>query len=37
LLTPVLITNPDNFKELEMNIWAQVKAGQDEILTYKVK
>lgn len=37
LLTPVLITNPDNFKELEMNIGAQVKAGQDEILTYKAK
>jgi len=37
LLTPVLITNPDNFKEIEMNIGAQVKAGQDEVLTYKAK
>ncbi|ERI95526.1 putative glucose-specific phosphotransferase enzyme IIA component [Clostridiales bacterium oral taxon 876 str. F0540] len=37
LLTPVLITNPDGFKELEMNIGAQVKAGQDEVLTYKAK
>lgn len=37
LITPVLITNPDNVKELTANIGAEVRAGRDEILTYKTK
>lgn len=37
LITPVLITNPDIFKDLEATIGAVVKAGQDEVLTYKAK
>jgi sugar PTS system EIIA component len=37
LITPVLITNPDMFKEIAGSIGASVKAGTDEILTYKAK
>lgn len=37
LITPVLITNVDNVKELEGNVGAEVKAGQDEVLNFKVK
>jgi glucose-specific phosphotransferase system IIA component len=35
LVTPVLITNPDGFKDIEGKIGTQVKAGQDEVITYK--
>lgn len=37
LITPVLVTNPDIFKDIEGNIGASVKAGNDEVLTYKAK
>jgi glucose-specific phosphotransferase system IIA component len=37
LITPVLITNPDNVKELTASLGAEVRAGKDEILTYKIK
>ncbi|MCM0647094.1 PTS glucose transporter subunit IIA [Clostridium swellfunianum] len=37
LITPVLVTNPDIFKDIEGNIGAIVKAGNDEVLTYKAK
>lgn len=37
LITPVLVTNPDIFKDIEGNIGTIVKAGNDEVLTYKAK
>lgn len=37
LITPVLITNPDIFKDINGNVGATVKAGSDEVLTYKSK
>lgn len=37
LITPVLITNIDNFKDITGNIGVSVKAGSDEVLTYKSK
>jgi glucose-specific phosphotransferase system IIA component len=37
LITPVLVTNPDIFKDIAGNIGANVKAGSDEVLTYKAK
>lgn len=37
LITPVLVTNMDNVKELNGNIGAEVKAGYDEILSFKTK
>ncbi len=37
LVTPVLITNPDSFKEIEGFVGSTVKAGSDEVLTYKAK
>lgn len=37
LITPVLVTNPDDFKDFEGSIGAYVKAGSDEVLTYKSK
>lgn len=35
LVTPVLITNPDIVSEINGSIGSYVKAGKDEILTYK--
>lgn len=37
LITPVLITNMDMFKDISGNIGADVKAGNDEVVTYKAK
>lgn len=37
LVTPVLITNPDIFKDIVGSIGINVKAGNDEVLTYKAK
>lgn len=37
LITPVLVTNPDIFKDITGNIGVNVKAGSDEVLTYKAK
>lgn len=37
LVTPVLITNPENIKDLEVKIGMKVEAGKDEVLTYKIK
>lgn len=37
LVTPLLITNTDNIKDLEVKLGAKVNAGQDEVLTYKLK
>jgi sugar PTS system EIIA component len=37
LVTPVIITNPDNIKDLEVRLGANVKAGEDEVITYKIK
>lgn len=37
LVTPVLITNPDNIKELEVKVGTRVRAGEDEVISYKIK
>jgi glucose-specific phosphotransferase system IIA component len=37
LVTPVLITNPDGFKDIVGSIGANVKAGSDEVINYKEK
>jgi glucose-specific phosphotransferase system IIA component len=37
LVTPVLITNVDGFKDIVGNVGASVKAGRDEVVTYKSK
>ncbi|MDW8802309.1 PTS glucose transporter subunit IIA [Clostridium sp. A1-XYC3] len=37
LITPVLITNPDNLKELKYDIDMLVQAGKEAVVTYKTK
>lgn len=37
LVTPVLITNPDMTSEIKSFVGESVKAGENEILTYKTK
>ena len=37
LLTLVLITNPDIFKDIVGSIGANVRAGNDEVINYKAK
>jgi glucose-specific phosphotransferase system IIA component len=37
LVTPVLITNPDNLKEIKYNSNIVVEAGKDAVITYKSK
>ncbi|SKA88794.1 PTS system IIA component, Glc family [Clostridium sp. USBA 49] len=37
LITPVLITNVDDVKDISANIGVEVKAGCDEILSFKIK
>ena len=36
LYTPVLITNPDLLKDIKYNINAEVRAGKDLIMSYKL-
>ncbi|MCT8977131.1 PTS glucose transporter subunit IIA [Clostridium sp. CX1] len=37
LITPVLVTNPDNLKELKYDIDMLVQAGKEAVVTYKTK
>jgi glucose-specific phosphotransferase system IIA component len=37
LITPVLITNSENVKEIIGNIGGEVSSGEHEVLTYKLK
>lgn len=37
LITPILITNPDNIREIKYNTNLQVEAGKEEIIIYKTK
>lgn len=37
LISPVLITNPDNLKEIKYNLNALAEAGNTAVITYKVK
>lgn len=37
LITPVLITNTELIKDIDVNIGANVKAGEDILMTYRTK